>query len=217
MCHHYRGSRNPPAHLANEFSARTNLSQLGFDLKQIFADRVNYYPTNPVPVVRLDNAGERELVEMEWGFLPAWWKPKNEKDKPKAYQRMCFNARSEDIETKSTYRNAFKSRRCLLPGVEFMEKGHYFSLSGKATFAFAGIWEEWVDRSAMFETSVVSCSMLTTEPNAEVRSVGHHRMPVLLTSEAEYAAWLNPEIVERGPLEGLMRPLADGVLEASPA
>jgi hypothetical protein len=51
----------------------------------------------------------------------------------------------------------------------------------------------------------------------EVRSVGHHRMPVLLTSEAEYAAWLNPEIVERGPLEALMRPLADGVLECYPA
>jgi putative SOS response-associated peptidase YedK len=24
-----------------------------------------------------------------------------------------------------------------------------------------------------------------------VKSVGHHRMPVLLTTEAEYAAWLN--------------------------
>jgi len=42
-------------------------------------------------------------------------------------------------------------------------------------------------------------------------------MPVILTSEAEYAAWLNSEIVERGPLEQLKRPLGDGVLEASPA
>jgi hypothetical protein len=41
-------------------------------------------------------------------------------------------------------------------------------------------------------------------------SVSHQ---VLLTSEAELAAWLNPEIVERGPLEALMRPLGDGVLE----
>jgi hypothetical protein len=40
-------------------------------------------------------------------------------------------------------------------------------------------------------------------------------MPVLLTSEAEYAAWLNPEVVERGPLEALMRPLGDGVLEVA--
>jgi putative SOS response-associated peptidase YedK len=148
---------------------------------------------------------------MEWGFLPSWWKPKNKKDKSKAYQRKCFNARSEDIDNKATYRNAFKSRRCLLPGVEFEEKKHMFTLPGKPTFAFAGIWEEWG------AGIIVSCSMLTTEPNAEVRGVGHHRMPVLLTSEAEYAAWLNPEIVERGPLEQLMRPLGDGVLEVEPA
>jgi putative SOS response-associated peptidase YedK len=198
MCHHYRGARTPPEHLANVFSARTNL-------RQLLLPDASYYPTNPVPVVRMDDQGERELVEMEWGFLPSWWKPKNEKDKPKAYQRMCFNARSEDIETKSTYRSAFKSRRCLLPGVEFEEKKHMFSLPDKRLFAFAGIWESWNDGI------VVSCSMLTTEPNAEVRSVGHHRMPVLRTSEAEYAAWLNPEIVERGPLEALMRPLADDV------
>jgi hypothetical protein len=38
--------------------------------------------------------------------------------------------------------------------------------------------------------------MLTTERNAEVRSVGHHRMPVLLTSREQYARWLDPEIVE---------------------
>jgi hypothetical protein len=35
-------------------------------------------------------------------------------------------------------------------------------------------------------------------------------MPVILRTEEEYAAWLNPEIVERGPLEELIRPLADG-------
>ncbi len=30
MCHHYKGSRNPPAHLANEFSVRSNQYQLEF-------------------------------------------------------------------------------------------------------------------------------------------------------------------------------------------
>jgi putative SOS response-associated peptidase YedK len=37
--------------------------------------------------------------------------------------------------------------------------------------------------------------------------IGHHRMPVLLTSEAEYATWLNPEVVERGSLEAMLRPI----------
>jgi putative SOS response-associated peptidase YedK len=54
--------------------------------------------------------------------------------------------------------------------------------------------------------------MLTTEPNAEVRGVGHHRMPVLLTSKEQYDRWLDPEISERGPLEELLRPVEDGTL-----
>ena len=39
-----------------------------------------------------------------------------------------------------------------------------------------------------------------------------HRRSVLLTSEEEYARWLNPEVVERGLREELMRPFPDGKL-----
>jgi len=38
-----------------------------------------------------------------------------------------------------------------------------------------------------------------------VQAVGHNRMPVMLTKQEKYARWLYPEIVERGPLEVLMR------------
>jgi putative SOS response-associated peptidase YedK len=68
MCHHYRGVRTPPEHLANEFSARTNL-------RQLLLPDASYYPLKPVPVIRLDANGDRELVEMEWRLLPLWWKP----------------------------------------------------------------------------------------------------------------------------------------------
>jgi putative SOS response-associated peptidase YedK len=39
-------------------------------------------------------------------------------------------------------------------------------------------------------------------------------MPVLLTTQAEYARWLNPEAAELGPLEELMRPMPDGMLQS---
>jgi hypothetical protein len=51
--------------------------------------------------------------------------------------------------------------------------------------------------------------------NARLESIA--ALPVVLCTEEESSAWLNPEIVERGPLEGLMRPLGDGVLEVVPA
>ena len=104
-------------------------------------------------------------------------------------------------------------RRCLLPADEFFEKGHYFHLPNHRPFAFAGLWERWRSEDG----DVCTCTLLTTEPNAEVRSVGHHRMPVLLTSKKDYQRWLDPEIVERAPLEELMRPKADGELELYPA
>jgi hypothetical protein len=58
MCHHYRGSRNPPAHLANEFSVRSNQYQL-------MLPDAGFYPLNRVPIVRLDKSGEREMVAAE--------------------------------------------------------------------------------------------------------------------------------------------------------
>lgn len=203
MCHHYRGSKNPPAHLAGEFSARTNL-------RQLCLPEASYYPLNKVPVVRHDDAGDRELVECEWGLLPYWWKPKTATDKRTAFQRKCFNARSEDVHAKPSYREAFRRRRCLLPAVDFMEKAHYFSLPGKSPFAFAGLWDRWRDGEGQH---VETCTLLTTAPNAEVLSVGHHRMPVILTDESQFRLWLDAEIVERGPLDELIRPLADGTFE----
>jgi putative SOS response-associated peptidase YedK len=196
MCHHYRGSRNPPAHLANEFSVRSNLYQLEFPDN-------GYWPLDTVPIIRLDSAGTREMVPAEWGLLPAWWKPSDRAPKRSSFQRKTINARSEDVDAKPTYREAFKRRRCLLPAGEFFERGHYFRFADERPFAFAGLWESW--RGGEGEV-VQSCTLLTTEPNELVRSIGHTRMPVLLSSEAEYRLWLNPELTGRAAVEKLFAP-----------
>jgi putative SOS response-associated peptidase YedK len=196
MCHYYRGARQPPAHLSNEFSVRSNLYQM------LLPDEGSY-PLSPVPVVRLNDAGERELVAAEWGFLPAWWKPSDKTPKRTTFQRKCFNARSEEVDVKPTYREAFRRRRCLMPAAEFFELGHGFHLAEHRTFAFAGLWDRWRDADgAVVET----CTMLTTEPYEAVTAVGHNRMPVIFTGDEEYARWLDSEVVERPPLDDLMRP-----------
>jgi putative SOS response-associated peptidase YedK len=206
MCHHYKGSRNPPAHLANEFSARTNLYQLTFPDD-------GFWPLSTVPIIRLDDRGEREMVPAQWGLLPCWWKPSDKVLKPSTFQRKCINARSEDIHAKPAYRESFKRRRCLLPADEFFERGHYFHLPDFTPFAFAGIWARW--RGGDDET-IDSCALLTTEPNDLVRSVGHTRMPVLLTNESAYTDWLNPEITERPLLEKLFAPFDPAAMSCYP-
>lgn len=106
-----------------------------------------------------------------------------------------------------------KRRRCLLPADEFFEKGHYFHLREKEPFALAGLWESWRRPDG---ESFLSCTMLTTEPNSLVGAV-HRRMPVMLVEDHEYDAWLDPEIVERGPLEGLLRLLESELMLSYPA
>lgn len=203
MCHHYKGSRNPPEHLADEFSIRSNHYQL------LLPD-AGFYPLGRPPIIRLDAAGEREMIAGEWGLLPAWWKPSDKTPKRSTFQRKCFNARSEEVDIKPAYREAFKRRRCLMPAGEFMERGQYFHLPQHRTFALAGIWERW--HGADGEV-VESCTMLTTEANEVVKEAGHPRMPVLLVGEAAYARWLNPTLSGRAAFEPLFKPFpADEML-----
>lgn len=195
MCHHYTGIKNNPELYVEAFSVRSNLYQLTLPEK-------GFWPMSQVPIVRHDENGEREMVPAEWGFLPFWWKPTDAKPKRATFQRTCINARSEDVEKKPSYREAFRKRRCLMPADEFFERGYYFHLPDFKPFAFAGLWERWGKGA----DSVESCTLLTTSPNDLVASVGHNRMPVLLTNEEQYAQWLNPEITERQPLENLFPP-----------
>ena len=60
-------------------------------------------------------------------------------------------------------------------------------------FAFAGVWRRYKGpikkdgRSVELEVY----SFLTTTPNPLVETINHERMPVLLTTEDEFATWLN--------------------------
>ena len=200
MCHHFR-LLNEARQLAKQFQATIAQDQLSLP----YGD---FYPLNQVAVIRLDDSGNREIVPMEWGLLPFWWKPSSTSTSRKAFQRKCFNARGETIDSKPTYRAAFKSRRCLIPATEFMEKGHYFHLPDSEPFVFAGLWERWQGA----EESIESCTIVTTEPNAEVQAVGHPRMPVVLTEENDLEAWLDSEIVEREAFEEILQPAVDGTL-----
>lgn len=200
MCHHYVGAKKHPELYAGAFDIHSTLFE--FTLP-------NYWPLSKVPIIRPNDNGEREMVPAEWGLLPFWWKPTDKAPKRSGFQRKCFNAKSEEVDKKPSYREAFKRRRCLMPAEEFFEKGHYFHLPDFTPFAFAGLWERWRHG----EETVESCTLLTTEPNELVKSVGHHRMPVLLTNEEQYAQWLNPDIVERKVLEPLFLPTDPATME----
>ena len=75
----------------------------------------NIAPTQPVPVIR-QNPKEpiRELSLVRWGLIPSW-----AKDSSRAAG--MINARSETAGTMPAFRDALKSRRCLIPADGFYE------------------------------------------------------------------------------------------------
>lgn len=200
MCHHYLVPEDLPEGWVFAFS----LSEDQRQAYVAYAGKLKNHaawPLKRLPGLRVDNSGELEAFDAEWGLLPRWWKPSDKTPKRAAFQRKTINARCETAHEKPTFREAIQKRRCLLPVSEFEEKKHYFATG--EPMAFAGLWESWLAE----EGELLTCTLLTTEPNAEVRAVGHHRMPVLLTTPEARSRWLVD-----GPDEEMMHSLADGVL-----
>jgi putative SOS response-associated peptidase YedK len=108
-----------------------------------------------------------------------------------------------------SFRDPFKSRRCLIPADGFYEwqrsaavkQPFCFEVNDGELFAFAGLWDRWKDPSG---TWVKSCSILTTTPNAVTAAV-HDRMPVILGRD-NYDLWLDPRMTNVNAACDLLKP-----------
>lgn len=160
---------------------------------------------------------ERRLGLYRWGLIPSWAR------EPKAGTR-SFNARAETLLERPMFRGALAKRRCVVPADAFYEwqapagagsKGRprrqpwCFRAANGALLAFAGLYELWKGPGEDGEW-VPSCTIITTEANALLRTV-HDRMPALLSPE-QYDAWLRPGALGGEDLHRLLRPAPDGLL-----
>lgn len=154
-----------------------------------FQPRYNICPTTNVDAV-VQNGEGRELQQMRWGLVPSWW------SKPLKELRLAtFNARAETIHEKPFFRDAFKTKRCIIPASGYYEwqtigkekQPWYFTDKSEPILNIAGIWDEWTDKET--GQSLRSCSMVITEPNKFVAEV-HDRMPVLLKPD-QFEGWLS--------------------------
>lgn len=163
----------------------------------------NVAPTQPVLAVRFNpETRERSLDLLRWGLVPFW-------AKDIAFGARCINAKAETLADKPAFREAFASRRCLIPADGFYEwqktpagKVPYAILPKDGPFAFAGLWERW--RDPQTREIVRSCAIVTGPPNALVAPL-HDRMPVILPPDA-WPAWLGETLASRNGLLALLRP-----------
>jgi len=188
-------------------------AELGLETAAELEPRYNIAPSQPVPIVRASEDGERELATVRWGLVPHW-------AKEAAIGNRLINARAETAAEKPSFRDALKRRRCLIPASGFfewqkVEGGKQPWLLRRADggpLAFAGLWSRWRDRESGDELE--TCTILTTSPNRVAAAV-HDRMPVILAEPAR-GVWLDPASDPARDLPALLVPSPDEELEAFP-
>lgn len=166
---------------ALEASAEAIAAYYKTDAPEVYAQRYNIAPTTPVLAKT-----EKELTFFSWGLVPSW-------ARDVSMGNRMFNARSETVAEKPSFRTAFKRRRCLVPATGFYEwkpeasgKQPYFCHLDHRLFSFAGIWEHWQDNMG---NEMQTCAILTTESTGAMREV-HDRMPVVIRDEL-HAVWMD--------------------------
>lgn len=149
--------------------------------------RYNIGPGQKIPLVRQDGSSGKNTLDLAyWGIRPAW----------ENGSTLLINARSESAAEKATWRDAFRSRRCLVPANGYFEWDrrsttkvpYYFHLAERPLFALAALWEAKPDGEDVEGT--LACCVLTRPASTVVKHV-HDRMPVILREKEQIALWLN--------------------------
>ena len=165
------------------------------------------YPGYDAPFVKLANTEELEGALGRFGLVPWWTKP----DAVKSSSRYTYNARSETVASKPSFRDPWKRRQfCVIPALAIYEPRYdsgkpvrwRIERADREPMLLAGIWERWTPREASGENGqpdpqpVNSFAMLTI--NADQHELMRHfhapadekRMVVVL-DENEIESWLN--------------------------
>ncbi len=179
MCGRYRQSS--PAEALKILFGITDVSFTASDILS---------PTMQAPVIHKDG-----LQMMSWGYVPSWTKD--------ASPQRLINARAESLAEKPSFRDSFKSRRCLVPADAFFEwdaaarpkRAFEFTLENGAPFAFAGIWDEWKGADGKPSRTFA----IITRTADETVSPVHDRMPVILSGKDDFAKWLGAPALDFTP------------------
>jgi putative SOS response-associated peptidase YedK len=200
MCGRYSLNRSP-AELKKHFEAANELA---------LKPRFNIAPTQTVPIVRLDENGNRVFALARWGLIPSWVKDPEEVQHP-------INAKAETAAIKPMFRHAYRNSRVLVPADAFYEwmpkdgkQPYLVRLRDGEPMGIGGLLEHWQGP----EGEVVTFTILTTHANSLMAKI-HDRMPVIIKPEG-YARWLDTHFNDVLKLQVMTQPYPDRLMEAYP-
>lgn len=180
--------------------------------------RDDAYPTYPAPFIYLQD-GQPKCELAEFGLRPFWAKDKR-------FGTKTYNARSETVAERPSYKNAWITRQFGLAIMNSFYEPNWET--GKAVrwrieradtepLAVASIWERWIDKTT--GEIVFSFSMLTV--NADGHPVMKHfhkpddeKRSIVVLNDSDYISWLK---ANHETAKDLLKVAPAGFLTSAPA
>lgn len=181
-----------------------DLGEIDMDFPESYVVR----PSNEAPVIWHDAENSKNRIALfSFGMVPEW--TKDEKQAREGRYKYA-NARDDRLVESRMWKPRFASKRCLIPASGFYEPHHYarkirvpggpkptdkipfyFRLKSSDCFAFAGLYDEWTNKTT--GEVIRSFSIITTDPNKQVAKIHNNRprQPVILNKQ-DYSFWLDP-------------------------
>jgi putative SOS response-associated peptidase YedK len=170
------------------------------------------YPGYAAPVIR-QKAGHGNALRVDlatFGLIPSW-------SKDRSMAKHTYNARSETVHEKPSYRTPWRMRQfCLVPMQEFSEpcwetgKAVKWSIrrQDRQPFTVAAIWDRWTDPAT--GEIVGSFSMLTINGDGHpimgrFHKSGDERRSLVVVAPDAWTKWLSASTEEA---RAMLQPMA---------
>ncbi len=139
-------------------------------------------PTDVVPVIAPNRAGDRAVFPMKWGF---------------SGKSLLMNARSETAGIKPAFKESWERRRCIVPASWYFEWEHLHGNDGKIRTGDKYMIQPkdaamtWLCGLYRIEEGLPVFVVLTREPSGELCFI-HDRMPLILPEKC-IDEWIQPD------------------------
>lgn len=179
--------------------------------------RTHVWKGYSAPMIRSSDDG-RELLLGEFGLLPFW-------SKERKIKYSTFNARSETVESASSFKTPWARRqRCIIPAEHVVEPDWRtgkniptaISRADGSPMGLAGLWDQWLDKPT--GEIVHSFTMLTINADSHGLMRNFHRPEdekrmVVVLPEDRYEDWLSAPTAS---VKHLLLPFPADALRAVP-
>ncbi|KAL5562202.1 hypothetical protein UlMin_031949 [Ulmus minor] len=168
----------------------------------------NVSPGRNLPVVRREDGTDGDVLHcMTWGLIPSFTK---KTEKPDHYR--MFNARSESISEKASFRRLIPKSRCLVAVEGFYEwkkdgskkQPYYIHFKDGRPLVFAALYDSWENSEG---EKLYTFTILTTSSSSALKWL-HDRMPVIFGDKESSDTWLNGS----SKLDALLKPYEESDL-----